>query len=180
MLATHYAITFPDRVNKIIYSNPAMLSRGYDAEAAALTKRNTSKEDSTMRATLMASGRLNAAQYDELMHISFNASAYDRSNMQKLKLNLPPDFVKANTALFTGLMKDPSSNKANLYDSLKHFTFPALIVHGQADVVPTASVERLKNNLSNSTLVVFNKSGHFPFVEENEKYLSVIEAFLKE
>jgi len=179
VLATQYAMAYPKRVNKIIYSNPSMLSREYDQEAAAITKKKTTKEDSVTRAQLFSSGNLDVAKYDQLMHLSFNASAYDRNNMTKINLDLPANFIEANKALFTGLMKDQAAQKANLYDSLKTFSFPVLIIHGEADIIPMASLERMKNNLPNSQLVILSKSGHFPFVEETEKYVEVVTTFLK-
>lgn len=177
VLATHYALSYPAHVDKIIFSNPAMLSREYDSAAVQLINNKTSKDDSTRRAQLMAGGNLSVEQYDELMHISFNASAYDRSSIKKINLNLPPDFINANRVLFTGLMKDEAA-QANLYDSLKTFSFPVLIIHGESDAIPLPSIERLKNNIAGSTLVILNKSGHFPFVEEPETYVRIVTDFM--
>jgi proline iminopeptidase len=154
-----------------------MLSREYDNAAVQLIKNKTSVEDSTRRAQLMAGGNLSMEQYDELMHISFNASAYDRSSIKQINLNLPPDFMDANRILFTGLMKDQAA-QANLYDSVKKITCPVLIIHGEADAIPLPSIERLKNNIQNSTIVILNKSGHFPFIEERETYLRIVTDFI--
>jgi proline iminopeptidase len=178
VLATHYANAYPTHVNIIIYSNPAMLSREYDQEAAELSMKKVIKEDSVKRADILAGGNLTVHQYEQLMHFSFRTSAYDRKNMNKLNLNLPSGFLDANKALFGGLMKDPLQ-KANLYDSLRSFNFPVLIIHGEADIIPLTSIERMKNNLPKPTLEIFQYSGHFPFVEEPEKYSGVITAFLK-
>jgi proline iminopeptidase len=178
VLATHYAIAYPKNVNKIIYSNPAMLSREYDRAAQELTKKKTSKEDSTKRAQLIAGGITDVDKYTQIIQLSFRASAFDPAAMNQLKLNLPAQFMEANRALFTGLMKDPLAN-SSLYDSLKKFSFPTLIIHGQADVIPISAIDRLKSNLPNSKLVLFTKSGHFPFIEERDKYLEVVTNFLR-
>jgi proline iminopeptidase len=178
VLATHYAIAYPDHVRKIIYSNPAMLSREYDREAQELTKKKITKEDSLLRARLLAGGITTVDKYAQVIRLSFCASAYDRSKMDQLNLNLPAHFMEANKALFTGLMKDPKATE-NLYDSLKKFSFPVLSIHGEADIIPPASIERLKNNLPKMELVIFKQSGHFPFVEEPEKYAKVVGDFLR-
>ena len=179
VVAVHYALAYPDRVNKIIFSNPALLSREFDGEARTIMKKRISKEDSTQQAAIFASSDLmDSKKYDKLMRISFRTSAYDKLNMSKLDLNIPANFMVANKALFGGLMKDPAA-QANLYDSLKSFRFPVLIIHGEADIVPEAALKKLKQNLPKAEFIVFKKSGHFPFVEETEKFTAIVNDFLK-
>lgn len=179
VLATHYALKYPNNIRKLVLSNPAFLSREYDKEAGEITKRKTTKEDSTQRASIMAAGmNMNARQIEELLKIGFRTSAYNRKNIDKLNLNIPETFQKANRALFGGLMKDEDMKK-NLYDSLSQLTFPVLIIHGAADVLPMSSIRRLEKNLPLNELIILDKSGHFPFVEEQENYLAVIKSFFK-
>ena len=178
VLATYYAMAYPKRVNKVIFSNPAMLSREYDIEAAGYAKKKTTKEDSVLRAQIMSDANMDVNKYDQLIHLSFRTSAYDRKKIEKLDLGLPPQFVEANKALFTGLMKDPAM-RANVYESLKTFDFPVLIIHGVADIIPFASIEKMKHNLHHAELVIMEQSGHFPFVEETKKYTELITTFLE-
>jgi pimeloyl-ACP methyl ester carboxylesterase len=74
-------------------------------------------------------------------------------------------------------MKDPSFN-SDMFNVLPSFKFPVLIVHGQSDVLPPRSIERLEKGLPNKQLIVFNKSGHFPFVEETDAYNDAVLKFL--
>ena len=123
VLAIRYALQYPGRINKLILSDPVMLSREYDQEAAALVQKNSTKEDSVARAKIVSDGNLDTKDYEELFRLSFKPSAYNRDNVAKINLNLPDNFGAANNALFTGLMKDASMN-ANLYDSLPSLKFP--------------------------------------------------------
>ena len=178
VLAIRYGLQYPGRINKLILSDPVMLSREYDQEAAALVQKNSTKEDSVARTKIVSDGNLDTKDYEELFRLSFNPSAYNRENIAKINLNLPDNFGAANKALFTGLMKDPSMN-ANLYDSLRSLKFPVLVIHGQADVVPLSSIKRLKENLPKPNLKFFERSGHFPFVEESLLYNEKVNAFFK-
>lgn len=178
VLAAHYASQYPDRVKRIIFSNPAMLSRDFDQEAAGIVKQRTTKADSADRARIFGSGTLDTKKYDELIRISFKNSAYDRANISRLNLSLPPNFLEANRALFNALMKDPSFN-ADMYAVLPSFKFPVLIIHGESDVIPMGSIDRLKKGLPDARLVVFKKSGHFPFLEETDAYNEEVLKFLK-
>lgn len=178
VLAVHYAVLYPVKINKIILSNPSMLSREYDQEAANLVRQKTSSEDSIRRSDLMRSGSMNLKKYQDFFLLSFKASSYEPTNLTKLNLVLPDNFQEANKALFTGLMKDPAQ-QLNLYNELKRLKFPVLIIHGKADIVPPSSIERLQKNLTKSSLEIFHKSGHFPFIEETDKYSSVVMKFIK-
>jgi len=179
VLAVHYASQYPDRIKRFIFSNPAMLNREFDQDAAALVKQRTTKADSIDRANIFGSGTLNPKKYDELLRISFRISAYDRANISKINLNLPVNFLEANRALFNALMKDPSFN-SDMYNVLTSFKFPVLIVHGQSDVIPPRSIDRLAKELPNEQLIDFKKSGHFPFVEETDAYNDAVLRFLSQ
>ena len=156
VLAIRYALRYPGRINKLILSDPVMLSREYDQEAATLVQKNSTKEDSIARAKIVSDGNLDPKDYEELFRLSFKPSAYNRDNIAKINLNLPDNFGTANNALFTGLMKDASMN-ANLYDSLPRLKVQTLIVHGQADVIPFSAVQRLKENYRGLKLRFLNK-----------------------
>ncbi len=177
VLATQYILHYPDRINKLIFTNPVMLSREYDSEAAKLLNQRATKEDSAARAEIIAGGKLDSKKYEKLFLLSFNPSAYNKSNVAKINLSLPSNFIEANNTLFKALMKDTSLN-ANLYDSLKSFHFPVLIIHGQADIIPISSIERLKKEIPQAELEIFTQSGHFPFIEETSRYNSLVQRFL--
>jgi proline iminopeptidase len=178
VLGIQYALHYPGGINKLILSNPVMLSREYDQEAAALVQKKSTKEDSVARAKILSDGNLDTKDYENLFLLSFKPSAFNKDNVAKINLNLPDNFGLASNALFTSLMKDPSMN-ANLYDSLRSLKFHVLIIHGQADVVPLNSIKRLKENLPKAQLEVFQRSGHFPLVEEPVLYNEKVTAFLK-
>jgi proline iminopeptidase len=178
VLLAHYALKYPKHIAKVMLVSPAMLSREYDQQAAAAGKARATKQDSLDRAAIVSKGNMQLEDYDKMLRISFNASAYDRKNIDNLNLNLPANFVNASRALFTGLMKDDASS-ANLYDSLKKFNFPVLIIHGQADILPMESIERMRKNLPLGSLMVFEKSGHFPFIEERKRFVTLASDYFK-
>jgi proline iminopeptidase len=179
VLAFQYALAYPRKVNKIIVTSPAMLSREFDQQAAKLAKERTTKEDSLRRAELMRSGPMDKKMYEDFFLLSFKSSAYDPENLRRLQLNLPDNFQEASKALFTGFMKDPDQQK-NLYGSLKELDFPVLIIQGKSDIIPEESIRKLRESLPHATISVFEKSGHFPFIEEKEKFIDVVSDFLKQ
>ena len=159
-------------------SNPAMFSHEYDEDVAALMRKRSTREDSVAQADILKKGNLDARDYEKIFLLTFKLSAFNKENVKKINLKLPDNFAAANNALFTGLAKDPAIN-ANLYDSLSNLKFPVLIVHGNADLIPMRSIQRLKEKLPHAQLEVFKQSGHFPFIEETSLYNERVTGFLR-
>jgi proline iminopeptidase len=64
-------------------------------------------------------------------------------------------------------------------DRLATVTHPVLVLAGRHDrTCPVAGAEAMSAALPNADLVVFERSGHMTFVEENEAYLAAVRAFL--
>jgi len=64
-------------------------------------------------------------------------------------------------------------------DRLESVTQPVLVCTGRYDRACTVEAsEAMAKGLPNSELVIFEKSGHMTFVEENELYLNVVREFL--
>jgi len=64
---------------------------------------------------------------------------------------------------------------------LEVVTQPVLVCTGRHDRACTVeAAEVMAKGLPNAELVIFEKSGHMTFVEENERYLEVVREFLNE
>ena len=62
---------------------------------------------------------------------------------------------------------------------LKKIGIPMLILAGRFDrMVPPRITVQYKNLVPQAKFIMFEKSGHFPFIEENEKTLTALRAFL--
>ena len=59
---------------------------------------------------------------------------------------------------------------------LSEITVPTLVIAGRDDWItpPRQGAERIHDALPNSELVIFEESGHFPFIEEQAKFLSIV------
>jgi len=63
---------------------------------------------------------------------------------------------------------------------LHEIAVPTLIIGGREDWImpPAQGAERLHAALPGSTLAIFEKSGHFPFVEEQEKFNMIVSEWI--
>ena len=65
----------------------------------------------------------------------------------------------------------------DLREKLASLSVPALVLHGQHDAIPISSAEETASLLG-AELVVFEHSGHVPYVEEPHKFVAALDAFL--
>lgn len=62
---------------------------------------------------------------------------------------------------------------------LAEITAPTLVIGARHDwVTPHPESEQIAAGIPNSTLVMFEKSGHMPFVEEQDRFTTVVRDFL--
>jgi len=73
----------------------------------------------------------------------------------------------------TGTLKD-----WDITDRLHEIQAPALILSGRYDESTPAIAESLQRGIPESEWILFEKSGHFPQLEETELYLRVVNEFL--
>jgi proline iminopeptidase len=68
----------------------------------------------------------------------------------------------------------------NVLDRLSEIHVPTLILVGQDDWItpPAQSAERIHTAIPNSKLVIFEGSGHFPFIEEHDTFVKVVNEWL--
>jgi proline iminopeptidase len=72
----------------------------------------------------------------------------------------------------------PSFNTLSRLNELK---CPTLILTGADDWIapPVEGAERLKAGIANSEVTIFEDSGHFPFIEEPERFKAVVREWLQ-
>jgi len=178
--AVEYGIRYPLNTKSLILCNPVPLNREFDHQMAVNQKSKLTKQDSTDRATLFASPEFksgNTQAYKKLLLLSFRHSFYSASNYKKLHYEMPENYPQASRALFTGLT--PDLKTYDYYEAVKAFSFPVLIIHGQVDAIPLSAVTRMQSSISNASLEVYQKSGHFVFIDEPKKFKSSVQKFLK-
>jgi proline iminopeptidase len=74
----------------------------------------------------------------------------------------------------------PEMAKLDFHAQLKDLNMPMLILSGRFDrgMLPRYAVQ-FKTYAPKAQFVMFERSGHFPFVEEPEEFIRVVEDFLR-
>lgn len=82
-------------------------------------------------------------------------------------------------SLETRLRILPTLQRYDLRERLSEIDAPVLVVVGRHDwITSVRQAEELTAGLRRAELVVFEESGHYPFIEEQERFLAVVGAWL--
>jgi pimeloyl-ACP methyl ester carboxylesterase len=80
---------------------------------------------------------------------------------------------------FTSQFAADAANRTDLTQSLDRITAKVLVAVGRHDYVcPLALSEHLHKGIRQSQLAIFEESGHFPWLEEPEKFFATLNGFL--
>jgi proline iminopeptidase len=70
----------------------------------------------------------------------------------------------------------------NTIDRLEHISTPTLVIGGREDWImpPLHGPERLGKMIPGANVVIFEDSGHFPFIEEHERFTTLVSNWIDE
>lgn len=180
-LALRYAIAHPERVEKLILSAPAELSRSnmlvqiqgfyslgdstVKAGIDAILKDSTELEDKYGRVWGLSSSAL----VDKFLFVDQDRARLNREMWKESKL------------VNTGLMAKVyiKNNKMDLVEKATGLTVPTLLISGVYDRnggLHTAL--ELKKVLPNNTIKLYENSAHFPDIEEPDRFATDVKNFL--
>ncbi len=179
LITMKYAIKYAGNLDHLILSSSmAPNVEDWQTETFEIGKRVTAKETEARQA-LIASGALNAEDpregVEKLLLQSFRPQMYDRNNLDSLQLYVPIDFMKR-SQIYTLLRPDMAS--FDLYPEMEKITCPTLMIYGETEPANTIYTDKIAGRVSSSELVVIQKAGHFPFIEQRAAYSEAVLGFL--
>lgn len=174
MVAQVFATRYPASVSKLLLSNTTPSMQFWDEAQEMADKMGTPEQQAIIPA--LFNGEIQSQQaFDDWWAVCM-----------PLYFRHPEDTVIAEVeGRMTGAYEVANYMMANeipRYDvrhALPAMTIPTLVLAGRYDwVTPLTQSELIDHLLPNSTLAVFDNSGHMPHIEENEKYLQTVRDFI--
>ncbi|SIT82958.1 alpha/beta fold hydrolase [Pontibacter indicus] len=179
-LALRYAIAHPERVEKLILSSPAELSK---ANMLVQIQGFYAIGDSTLKAGIEQILQDSTSIEDKYGKV-WNLSS---SNVVDRFLFLNPELAQKNRQMWqesklknTGLMAKVylKHNKADLVQQATGLKTPTLIISGVHDKNGGLHTGlALKQVLSNSMIKLYENSAHFPDMEEEDRFAADVKMF---
>jgi proline iminopeptidase len=177
MLASYYAMFYPNSINKLILSSSGGLDltllKGENLIEAGL---NQSQKDSlnywndkikkgdTTHTTRLGRGRAMAPAY-----------VYDQKYVPVIAERL----TQGNSTLNSLLWGDMQKMNFDCKNKFSNFKNPVLIIQGKQDIISKEIGEISLKAFPNSKMVLLENCKHYGWLDAKEKYFSTIETFLK-
>jgi proline iminopeptidase len=173
LLALLHAVTYPGRIGRLVLVAPAPLSSEERAEfERRLASRGRHPWIVERRRELERSGlrrRDPAAFRREAFQLSVAPYFKDPTRADRVAPFVVA--LRAREAIWRSL------GAYDLSRALEALTIETLVLHGRHDPIPVASAERIAASLG-ARFEIFPDSGHVPFVEESDRFISVLGGFL--
>lgn len=168
-----YALKYPDSINRLILVGTSPSHRFADKAGANLEATGTDAQKEYLARALegsVTSPEDYAQMWQTIAPLYFHDYPdADRNNMVSR--------IKGNGATSAQMFKIDMPNY-DVEDQLGSITAPTLITVGRHDwVTPVSESEILHEGLPNSELVIFEDSGHFPMIEENQPFVDAVRSF---
>ena len=182
MVTIQFAFTYPDSLSKLILVDTSAYIGEFlsDIEGAVQEFKNEpwfEKSFAALKAEWAGEYETDedmARLWAEEMKFYFKqfdarAEAY-HGRTKDLPVHIPP--LKT--------FNDKEAASMDLRPHLKKISVPTLVIVGRHDFITNvAMAEEMVNHIPNARLEIFEDSGHFPLVEEPEKFYQVVKEFVE-
>jgi len=172
LLAMKYAIKHPERLTSLILVSTAGADESVGLESQGIMMQRLSPEDQQAYFQMLSDGHLNSLEGIQLLSkIHWKPYVYDQAHLSLIK-----DAYSENMPLIQHHI-NKSLKGYDLHGQLSKIRTPTLIIHGDYDPIPLAAAEQIHRAIPGSKFEVIKECGHFPFIEQPEKFIEVIKLF---
>ena len=179
IISINYLVNYPDNVKKLLLLEPAPGSTAYIMDFQKTIMERLSQKDKGRIVQLSQDPGLrnDSILFQEFMNIRFKAYSMDSLFIQKMHINYF-DSLRVKKFFASSAAFAPYLMKFDLYEKMKSIGCPTLIIHGEFDPIPTASIERMAEAIKPAELHIIKGSGHFVHIEKPDEYFGLIRTFL--
>lgn len=173
-----YALKYPNRTKSLLLISSMPPNHQLWQEEQTVQAKQISSEDSIKRKQIIQSDLFNKnppKAIEQLLRLSFKSQFKDSTLADSLNLYVPVDYLKR-SRLFGNLA--PYLANYDLTDELQELAVPTLVIYGSLEPSAQISGPILKTNIRNSELQVIERSGHFSFMEQKQKFNEIVLEFL--
>ncbi len=170
-----YALRHPENLERLILVTTSASNNFWESATAELERRATA-EQKVVGPTLFEGKVTTEAEFMAWWDVMLPLYFYkwnDKIGGEMVKRGVDDPLVAA--YMFERII--PSYDVSA---GLPSVTAPTLVCSGRHDwVTPVVECERIVELIPNAELAMFEKSGHMPFIEEQDKFVEVVRDFLQ-
>lgn len=175
-LALEYALRYPENLRGLILRDTAASNKyqGTSKDRAMASQLPGISEDMLDR---LFGGRVTSDEEFKEMYGAILPLYWVEATEEQMQRHLNAIRFRHLTHNYAFSRNQPHFD---LVDRLHTIQVPTLVLVGRHDwITPLEASQEIAQHVPNSRLVIFERSGHSPQIEEREKFLSEVRAFLK-
>lgn len=185
VLAMEYAIRHPQRVSRLILMNSGPASRA-DYERLRQARARTAAVELKRMAEIAASPRYQSGELAadaDYYRFHFGATARNPDQLERLlkrlRMNFTPETILLARQIEDRLMSQTWSRPDyDLLPALRALRVPALVIHGEHDLIPEECARHIADAIPGARFVLLPGCGHFSLMEAPEAVIEAISEFL--
>lgn len=186
MLAQAYVLKYPTHVSKLVLANTFSSASDVNAALARMRRAMPSETQAIYERYEREGLYKNRDHYPEAYQAALD-SAYEPVFISVP----PPDYLQNMFGtiaydVYRVMWGEESEFKVtgtlgqfDVTGQLPEIRIPALVIVGRSDMPTVAMAQYTAQSIPNARLEVFEHSRHFPFIEEPDKFLSVMRHFIQ-
>lgn len=181
ILAMQYAIAHQDHLLALILANSGagnfkgneLFNKEFEANAKDIPGNIQALSN------YEAFSKLNKKELSKIHRDVFTIYFYNHDDAKDISLDMTVESAQGGYKVREIMSKLYLQPDFNIYPKLKELKVPTLIITGKQDINPVSVAQDIHNAIPNSELVVIDKSGHFPYIEQPSQFFGAINEFLK-
>ena len=179
LLAMFYASEYPTRIeNLILVGAGGVTPESFKYLEANVRSRLSPTDLDAIKfwsEPLRVSKNPERAAY-ERNRAAFPAYVFDRKNALLLIEETTPETFRYESHIL--LLTDLFKSQYDLRPKLKNLQNSVLVLQGRQDVIGETTAYQIHETFPNSNLVFIEQSGHFPWIEQKDKFYKEVKDFL--
>jgi proline-specific peptidase len=185
MLAQAYTLKYPDNVRKLILAN-TFSTVDHLNDALAKMRASMPQKVQEIYEEYERSGLYNGRDHYPDQYQSAVDTAYEPISISVPKpAYLQDAFRRMSSDVYRTMWGDETEfrvtgtmSKFNFLPRLSEIRVPTLVIVGAKDMTTIEMAQETTRRIPKARLVIFEKSRHYPFIEEKEKFVQVMKEFL--
>jgi proline iminopeptidase len=174
MVALTYALRYPDGLESLLLCTTTA-SREFRDDAWEVAERVATPEQLAVLATLFDGKITSDEEHDEWWRVCLPLYFHEPDETICAEL-LGREHAQLGVVNYMMAHEIPNYN---VVGRLGEITVPTLVMSGRHDwVTPPSQGQVMADGIPGATFKVFESSGHFPFIEEQEAFLDLVSRFV--